>query len=145
MTKTAKLTEIIIGYGHTNVLAMHKTTVEFTKEAHLSKNGDCILVVKADKALADLSSQFKEKLRQPNSRLIVTIEVDDLKEQITAKGSPNLSLTHPTDIVIRKSDYTSTRTLAIHADKAAHDLSRQLVKKLQNPTQKAIIALTVEV
>lgn len=145
MSQTTKLTEIIVGYGHTNVLATHRTTVEFTKEAHLSKNGDCIIVVKADKALVDLSSQFKEKLRQPTSRLIVTIDVDGLKEQITAKGSPHLSLTHPTEMVIRKSDYTCARTLAIHADKAAHDLSRQLVKKLQNPAQKAIISITVEV
>ena len=145
MSKTTKLTEIIVGYGHENVLATHKTTVEFTKDVHLSKNGDCILVVKADKAPADLSEQFKEKLRQPNSKLIVTIEVDDLKEQIIAESSPNLSLTHPTEMVIRKSAYTSDRTLAIHADKAAKDLSRQMVKKLQNPTQKATITLTVEV
>ncbi|MCX8151191.1 MAG: DUF371 domain-containing protein [Candidatus Bathyarchaeota archaeon] len=145
MSKTTQLTEIIVGYGHPNVSAMHKTTVEFTKDKHLSKNGDCILIVNADKVLTDLNPLFKEKLRQPNSKLIVTIEADGLKDQIIGEGSPDLSLKHPTDIVIRKSAYISDRTLAIHANKAAQDLSRQLIKKLQNPQQKATITLTVEV
>jgi hypothetical protein len=47
-------------------------------------------------------------------------------------------------MVIRKSDYLSDRTLAIHADKAANDLSRELVEKLKNPRQKAKITLTFE-
>jgi hypothetical protein len=46
-------------------------------------------------------------------------------------------------MVVRKSDYTSSRTLAVHADKAAKDISRELVEKLKNPAQKAKITLTV--
>ncbi len=47
--------------------ARHHATVEFTKDKHLSKNGDCILVVAADKGLADFSNEFKETLSlQPN-------------------------------------------------------------------------------
>jgi hypothetical protein len=45
--------------------------------------------------------------------------------------------------VIRKSDYISNRTLAIRSDKAAQDLSRDLVQKLKNPKQKAKITLVV--
>ncbi|MDX1814121.1 MAG: DUF371 domain-containing protein, partial [Candidatus Bathyarchaeia archaeon] len=43
----------------------------------------------------------------------------------------------------RKSDYVCSRTLAIHADKAAQDLSRGLVEKLKNPKQKMKITLEV--
>ncbi len=143
MPKTT-LTETIVGYGHENILATHRATLEFTKDTHVSKNGDCILVVSADKAPADLSGEFKEKLRQPHAKLTITIEVDGLVEQVQARGSPHLTLTHPTEMVVRKSDYTSDRTLAVHADKAAKDLSRALVEKLKNPNQKAKITLTVK-
>ena len=105
----------------------------FTKETHLSKTGDCIVAVAADKAAADLSQTFKDALRKPNAKLTITIDADGLTEQINASGSPKLILTHPTDIVIRKSDYISDRTLAIHADKSSNDLPRELVEKLKNP------------
>ncbi len=36
----------------------------FTKDKHLSKNGDCIVAVAADKAVADLNQEFKEKLKR---------------------------------------------------------------------------------
>jgi len=52
-----------------------------------------------------------------------------------------LILTHPTDMVIRKSDYICNRTLAIRADKSANDLPRELVEKLKNPRQKVNITL----
>jgi uncharacterized protein len=133
-----------VGFGHEKVQATHPSTVEFTKDSHLSWNGDCILVVSANKGLADLSTSFKEALRKSHAKLTIKIEVDSLSEEIRAQGSPHLALTHPQEMVIRKSDYPSDRTLAIHADKAAKDLSRELVKKLRNPNQKAIITLTVQ-
>jgi hypothetical protein len=125
--------------------ATHKTTLEFTKDGHLSKKGDCIVAVAADKALADLTAEFKENLRKPNAKLTITIEADGITGQVNAEGSPHLILTHPTDIVVRKSDYVSSRTLAVHADKAACDLSRDLVEKLKNPKQKVKITLAVRV
>ncbi len=139
-----EIRELIIGYGHENVLATHRSTLEFTKHEHLSKTGDCILVVAADKALSDLSSEFKDALRNPNAKLTVRIEVDDLIEEIHAKGDSKLSLKDSEEMVLRKSDHISDRTLAILADKAAKDLNRQLVEKLKNPNQKAIITLIVQ-
>jgi hypothetical protein len=133
--------EAIVGYGHKNIQATHKTTLEFTKDKHLSKKGDCIVAVAADKALTDLSAEFKENLRKPHAKLTILIEVDGIIEQVNAYGSPRLILTHPTDIVIRKSDYVCSRTLAVHADKAAQDLSKALVEKLKNPQQKVKITL----
>ncbi len=96
-----------------------------------------------DRGLTDLGEAFIEKLRSHHARLIITIEVDDLIEQIQACGSPNLSLTHESDMVVRKSQYVDGRTLAVCADKAANDLSRKIVEKLQDPTQRVKITLTV--
>jgi len=136
---------VIFGYGHENILATHKTTLEFTKDTHLSKKGDCIVTVAADKGLADLSAEFKEKLRKSHAKLTLTIEAGGIIEQVNAHGSPQLILNHPIDMVIRKSDYVCNRTLAVHADKAAQDLSRDLVEKLKNPKQKVKITLKVRV
>jgi len=140
---TFEIREVIFGYGHENIQATHKTTLEFTKDTHLSEKGDCIVTVAADKALADLTAEFKEILRKPHAKLTIKIEADGITEQVKAEGSPQLILTHPTDMVIRKSDYVCNRTLAVHADKAAQDLPRKLVEKLKNPKQKVKITLAV--
>ena len=135
--------EVIFGYGHKNIQATHKTTLEFTKDLHLSKKGDCIVAVVANKALADLADEFKDKLRKSQAKLTITIEADGIIEQVNARGSPQLILTHITDMVVRKSDYVCSRTLAVHADKAAQDLSKDLVEKLKNPEQRVKITLEV--
>ncbi len=137
-------TEIIIAYGHENIQATHKTTLEITKDKHLTRNGDCIIAVAADKSLADLSPKFKEKLRRKNAILTIRIEAEGVVEEIKASGSSHLILTHPTEIVVRKSDYVSNRTLAIRADKTSYDLSKRLVDKLKNPNQKVKITLTAK-
>jgi hypothetical protein len=135
--------EVVFGYGHENIRATHRTTLEFTKDKHLSRKGDCIIAVAADKALADLSPRFKANLRKPNAKLTIIIEADGIAEQVQAHGAQQLILSHPTDAVIRKSDYVCARTLAVRADKTANDLSRELVEKLKNPKQKVKITLMV--
>jgi hypothetical protein len=142
---TSEIKEVIFAQGHESILATHKTTLELTKDKRLSKKGDCIVAVAADKALADLSAEFKEKLRNPHAKLTLIIEAGSLREQVTAYGSPQLILAHPTDAVIRKSAYVCNRTLAVHADKAALDLARCFVEKLKNPKQKVKISLVVRV
>jgi hypothetical protein len=137
-------TEIITAYGHENIQATHKTTLEITKDKHLTRNGDCIIAVAANKSLADLSPKFKEELRRKNAILTIRIEAEGVVEEIKASGSSHLILTHPTEIVVRKSDYISNRTLAIRADKTSYDLSKRLVDKLKNPNQKVKITLTAK-
>jgi hypothetical protein len=139
-----KVVEVIHARGHENILSTNKTTFEITKDTDLTKRGDCIIAVNANKAATDLSQEFKNTLRNENARLTITIEADSEKEIVKASGNPQPTLTHPTDLVVRKSDYICDRTLAIHADKAAKDFSRTLVKKLQNLEQTIIITLTVE-
>jgi hypothetical protein len=140
-----KISEIVFALGHANIQATHKSTLEITKEAELSKKGDCIIAVSANKAMKDLGSEFKENLRRENAKITILIEAGDIKERVNAVGSPRLILTHPTDMVVRKSNYICNRTLAIQADKAACDLSRNLLRRLDNPKQKVKIELTVRV
>jgi hypothetical protein len=139
-----KITETIFASGHNSIQATHKSTLEITKEAELSKRGNCIIAVSADKAMADLNSKFKNLLKE-NAKITITIEAGDVVEVVNALGSAELILTHPTDMVVRKSNYICNRTLAIQADKVACDLSRKFVEKLKNPKQKVKITLTVEV
>ena len=138
-----EITEIISAYGHRNIKATHKSTLEITKEAKLSKRGDCIIAVSADNTIASLSPEFKENLCKENSEMLMLIEAGEVAESVNAIGSPRLILKHSTDIVVRKSNYICSRTLAIQADKAASDLSRKLVKMLRNPKQTVKITLTV--
>ncbi len=140
-----EITEVILAYGHENIQATHKSTFELTKEAQLSERGDCIIAVSADKAVADLSPKFKENLRKEDAKMTMLIEAGEVVEVVNAFGSPRLILKHPNDIVVRKSSYVCSRTLAIQADKAACDLSRKIVEKLRNPKQKVTITLTVKV
>jgi len=140
-----EVTEIILGYGHENIQATHKTTFEITKEAQLSRRGDCIIAVSANKTMTDFSSEFKENLRKEKAKIMILIEAGDAAEVVNVFGSPRLILTHRTDMVVRKSNYICNRTLAIQADKAACDLSRKLAEKLRNPKQKVKITLTVRV
>ncbi len=139
-----KITEVIEAYGHQNVRSTHKTTFEITKEVSLTSRGDCIVAVNATKGATDLNQKFKEAARKENAKITVTIEADGEREVVRARGNPRLSFTHPTDLVVRKSGYVCGRTVAVRADKAASDLSRKLVKKMQSSRQKIEITLTVE-
>ena len=139
-----KITEVIIAHGHEKVQSTHKTTFEITKETTLTKRGDCIIAVGATKGAADLNPKFKEAIKKKSARITVTIEVGDVKEVVRARGSPLLSLSHPTDLVVRKSEYVCGRTVAVRADKAAADFSRKLVEKMRDPNQRIKITLMVE-
>lgn len=139
-----KVVEVIHAFGHPNIRSTHPTTIMLTKERQVTKRGDCVIAVDADKSVADLNHEFKDALRQPNAKLTIELEVDGLVGQINASGSPELTLSHPNDLVIRKSEFTSDRTLAVNADKSSSDLSRSVVEKLKNPKNKIKITLTVE-
>jgi uncharacterized protein len=139
-----KVVEVIHAFGHPNIRASHPTTIMLTKERQVTQRGDCVVAVAADKSVADLSAEFKNALRQPNAKLTIHLEVDNLKGEINAFGSPELTLNHPDDLVIRKSEFISDRTLAVKADKSSGDLSRAVVEKLKNPKQQVTLTLTVE-
>lgn len=125
------VTEKITASGHVNVSARHDTSLEVTREGYLTPRGDCIIAVSADKAFPELSEGFKKALRRDGAVLEITISCGGLTDKVIAYGSRDLQLSHPTDLVVRKSFFICERTLAIKADKAAIDLSRELAGKLK--------------
>lgn len=138
-----RVCERIAFSGHTNISATHKTTFEITKSKSLTKRGDCIIGVAADKACADLDWRVKEGLRKGGT-VYLTLYVGDLRFRVRAEGSPNLTLTDEEDIVVRRSSYICPRTLAVKADAAAEDIPRALVDLLRLEGCRGYLLLEVE-
>ena len=118
--------------GHENVTSKHKSTFEITKDPELTLSGDCIVGVDMDKTMLDFPQEFKDKIADSNTKIIVELKTENDYDEIVGYGHEDLELTHPTDIVIRKSDFTCPRTLMIKADKAARDLDSNLICDLKN-------------
>ena len=129
--------------GHPLVRSLHPTTIEVTTEEFLTEKGDCIVGVGAAKGCRGLDDRVKEALRRKGSMVIIRIVVGPLSFSIRASGDPRLQLSHEHDMVIRKSDFISDRTLAIRADAAAKDIPREMANLLRNP--KTVGSLEIEV
>ena len=118
--------------GHKNIRALHPTTFEITKEPELTLKGDCIIAIKSEIACADLPCNLKKLIQTEGSKVKIALICGNVSDEVTAYGSSRLSLKSNTSMVIRKSNFTCGRTLAIKANKAAKDISRKLVEKLRN-------------
>lgn len=123
--------ELIQCRGHALVSARHPTTFELTAEPHLSRAGDCIIGVGADKGAADLSGEFRAALQREGAVLVTTLRCDDLMVEVRSEGHPGLLLDHPTDLVWRRSDHVCGRTIGIRSDCVARTLPREFVERLQ--------------
>lgn len=130
-------------YGHELVKATHKSTLEITKEDYLTERGDCIIGIRANLSCNELPETIKSKMRNDDSRVVLIIEVDDLREYIFGYGSKRLSLSSNTSMVIRKSSYIDSRTVMVRANKAARDISRRIVNKLKRSDKKIFFTLLV--
>lgn len=145
-------------YGHENITAKHKATLEFTKDKDLRLEGDCIVGVRADFSLLQLK-KFIKTLKN-NNKVIITIKPiknsnntktidnknkiennieknkikNEIIEKINAEINPNFN--SDKEMVIRKSDFVSERTFAIKADKAAFELNNGLVGFLREKGNK---------
>jgi len=139
-----KVVEVIQASGHTKIRATHATTLEITKDAELTERGDCIIATNASKGAADLSPEFSELVKNGATRVTLKIKVANRSETITGRGDDRLVLSHPSDLVARKSKYVCTRTLMVRADKSASDLSREFAKALRNPSSRITLELVAE-
>lgn len=138
------LVEEIVAWGHENVRATHRTTLEITKESHLTPRGDCIVGVRADKSIADIDERIKERLREGAMAEVELVLPDyGLKEVVVGYGSPKMTFSHPTDIVIRKSEFVCDRTLLIRANRSAIDLDREMVELLKDPKTELLFVIRV--
>ena len=136
--------EEITFQGHKNILSLHARTIEITKDSNLTKNGDCIVGVSANKACTDLNSALKDRLRTNGTVVKITIVVEPYEFKLSGYGNNGLDITHEHDIVLRKSTYVDSRTLIVSCDKSAFDIPRKMVSSLMNSQVRAIMRIAVE-
>jgi hypothetical protein len=123
--------DVIRAWGHVNVRATHRSTIELTKDEYLTPRGDCIVGIKANKALSDLDLRLKSIIRRDGSIVIAVFSVGEYFDYVVGLGSSRLTLSSNTKLIIRRSDYVDDATLMIKANKAAADLNRELVDRLK--------------
>jgi hypothetical protein len=128
-------------WGHPNITSKHKTTIMVTTDKHLSKEGDCILAVRAEKGLADLLPDLKEIIRNSEAEVSFIMETGGQKLVVRGRGHPGLTLTNPSDMVIRKSSFICDRTLMIKADIAASDIPPEFVRLLEGSNREVHIKI----
>ena len=128
--------------GHRNVTSRHKSTFEITKDLEIGCSADCIIGVDMDKTMLNFPKEFKEKISDSNTEILVILDTPNAHDEIRGFGDENLSLSHPTDIVCRTSDFTCSRTLMIKSDKAACDLNSDLINDLKN---EEILEVTIKI
>lgn len=128
--------------GHPAVLSTHPTTIEVTKERSLTSRGDCIVAVCSGMGARDLPDALRAALLRSETIAKVVFGVGQFEFVVHGKGDPRLILSHPSDLVIRRSGFVSDRTLMIHADKSAIDLPRRMVQLLKDPTNTVSIEIS---
>ena len=125
-------------YGHPNILATHKTTLEFTKDSELSLKGNCIIGVEADFELNEIK-RFMEKSKTKKITITITTSDKKIKEIIKAEINPDFN--DEREMVIRKTDFFSGRTYAVGADKAGFELNKNLIGFLKVKNNKINVVI----
>ncbi len=87
--------------------------------------------VSALKSVADLLPEVRQALCSDGSEVTIRILVSGKEFVFMGKGDAGLTLNHPREIVLRKSNFISDRTLAISATAAAIDIPRPMVDSLR--------------
>jgi hypothetical protein len=133
---------IFRAWGHPNVRAKHRTTLEITREEYLTPRGDCILGVSSEAALADLPGDLKDSIRRGDI-VVVVLCAGGYCDSVVGFGHPGLELSDGKRIIIRRSEYIDSKTLMIRASKAARDIDRKLVSALKRGERLTVAISTI--
>jgi hypothetical protein len=136
--------EVLYAQGHPNVLAKHPTAFEITMDTELTRRGDCVIGVNANKAPLNFSDEFKKLCRLDESTIRVELEAAGISDSIEGNGSAKLTFSHNTESVGRTSSYVSDRTIMVQSDKAARDLNRELIDALTHRGTKLRVRIIAE-
>jgi hypothetical protein len=134
--------ETITAKGHQLIRCTHTTTIELTKDTHLTKNGTCILGIEASKACYELNPLLKKKITS-GEQIYVIIKVGDIVDSFYGYGNKSLTLLNKKDMVFRKSDFVCDRTILINCSKSSSELDRNIIKKLTNSKEQFSIIFEV--
>jgi len=126
-----ELTERIRCRGHPLVRATHPTTFEVTIGGHLTRQGDCIIGIRAEKGAAGLSGAFRLALADDRTVIVTHLSAGGHSVEVRGRGSSGMTLAHPGDMVWRRSSFVCPRTVAILCDRTAATLPRDLVAALR--------------
>jgi hypothetical protein len=129
--------------GHPLVRATHPTTFEVTTEEHLTRQGDCIIGVRADRGAGGLSPEFRRVLADDRAVLLTRLTAGGFLIEVYGRGSSGMTLGHPTDLVWRRSSFVCGRTVAIHCDQVAATLPRDLVRALREGAELEVEMVAV--
>ena len=139
-----KARDTVRARGDPLVRATHPTTFEVTKDMRLTGAGDCIIGVAADKGAADLDPALRALLRDDRAVLTTRLAAGGKTVIVRSRGSSAFSLDHPTDLVWRRSDFISGRTVGIRSDRVAAALPREFVAALQRG-EELVVELEAEI
>ncbi len=132
LTEKENFSQEIKFWGHPNVLSTHGNTLEITMDEEISKRADCILGVRATHACRDLAPEIKECIFAGRP-FRFEIKVQGLEYSFLGRGAMDLELSDPREMVFRKSNFSSPRTVAVSCNSAAIDIPRKMVGLLRDP------------
>jgi len=139
-----KARDIVRARGHPLIQGIHPTTFEVTRDETLTLSGDCIIGVAADKGAADLDPGLKAVLCDDRAVLTTRLIAGGRTVEVRSRGSAALTLDHPADLVWRRSDFVSDRTVGIHADRVAAGLPREFIEALRRG-EELVVELEAEI
>ena len=134
------LQEKFEAYGHKNIRGTHQTTLEFTQDTNLSKNGDCIIGIRSQQSCLSLRANTKIALHS-GSKFLVKIAVNHLIDEFIGYGNPKLLLSNKEDMVFRKSNFICDRTIMISCTKAAKDIDKNIINLLKDRETKISVEI----
>jgi hypothetical protein len=120
--------------GHPNIRATHRKTLEFTRDATIGERATCIVGVRANFDPAQI-----KRLR---GSIRITMQAGEYEDSVRAVVNP--AFNHEHEIVFRKSEAATSRTLGIALDRGARDLNRKLIKFMQKIGEPMRITITEE-
>jgi hypothetical protein len=135
--------ETIYCKGHPLVLGNHTTTFEVTREDHLTKNGNCIIGIAADKGCESLSAEFRRVLCHDDAVLYTRLSCGNITVNVISRGSVRFTLDHPSDMVWRRSSFVCGRTIGILSDHVAATLPAELIANLVSGKEMTVSLLTM--
>lgn len=136
--------EDISFWGHPNIRSLHYTTLEITREPNLTPRGDCIVGVAASKGCLQIDPLIRKNLLLENNFVKISIIVEPYSFVVVGKTNSKLLLSHPNEIVLRKSSYVDSRTLLINCDVSSADVPRNMIDALRDSTKRGMMRIVVE-
>lgn len=118
--------------GYKNILATHPTTFEFTKDSAITLEGDCIVGVAADFSVSELRPLLGKDVR-------IIIECAGEREEVHAHT--NTKFNDERELVVRLGEFSSPRTFAVRADKAAKHFSAKMRTVMQQTGAKITVTI----